>query len=170
MLIGHFMKGQLITSGALTVCAARITGCSSFLEEYAQIAGSPAEAHCVALSATSDSSTSCYNDFVKAVRCTPIFKQLRCYVITDVGGKYNRTIVEYCCGQDSLIGARNDSSKECRVIRITSEIDADSHCRSVSGIQGMHVSTCFNFRLYALYWRVPLEPHEQPHPGGPTQN
>ena len=85
MLIGHFMKGQLTVSGALTVCVAHVGKLPDGQGGSTPIADSPAGTYVVALAATSDDSISCYNDFVEAVRTTPIYKDLKCYVIVDVG-------------------------------------------------------------------------------------
>lgn len=80
----------------------------------------------VSLESTRDQTHSINNEFLDLVKKTPISNDLNTYVPLDPDGKYNRTLIEFCCGSDSLLGQRTKQSKGCRVIRITEDVDGSS--------------------------------------------
>ena len=47
--------------------------------------------------------------------------QLECVPGSQMGA--NRTLVERCCGEDSLLGVRTESSRACKVYRFTEKVD-----------------------------------------------
>ena len=47
--------------------------------------------------------------------------QLECVPGSQVG--VNRTLIECCCGEDTLLGKRTESSRGCKVYRITEKVD-----------------------------------------------
>jgi hypothetical protein len=48
------------------------------------------------------------------------------FISCDHDGGYDRTLIEFCCGDDSLLGRRRPWSYGCRIVRVTEELDARS--------------------------------------------
>jgi hypothetical protein len=55
-----------------------------------------------------------YNSFIDQINKNAIPKSMKCFI--SVGDeRYNRTIIEFCCGGNSLLGQRTKHSRGCRV-------------------------------------------------------
>ena len=119
MSIGHFMKGQLMKLGMITVCVATDEG------GVAGTSVDPPTGSGEHPSAAAETESD-YTNFIKKIKATSVPVALRKHVVVDDNNLFDRTIVEFCCEDTSLMGMRTAHSKGCRVIRITKDVDGRS--------------------------------------------